>query len=210
MIRWQLSRPAGLAREVVHRVVAPALGRLVDGPVVEGTEVLQHLPRPALICPNHQSHLDIPLLRRALRGHGRHRLAIAAAEDYWFRRPLYRFIVGWFAAVPFRRVGKGAESFRIVEALLEDGWRVVIFPEGTRSRDGAIGPFKAGAGLIAVRTGCAVVPVRIDGLWEVLPPGRRLPRRGRARVRFGEPLVALDGETPQAFTARLADAVKAL
>jgi 1-acyl-sn-glycerol-3-phosphate acyltransferase len=210
MSRWQLSRPAGVAREVVHRIVAPALGRLVDGPVVEGTDVLESLPRPALICPNHQSHFDIPLLRRALRGQGRHRLAIAAAEDYWFRRPLYRFIVGWFAAVPFRRVGKGAESFRIVEALLEDGWRVVIFPEGTRSRSGAIGPFKPGAGLIAVRTGCPVVPVRIDGLWEILPPGRHVPRRGHASVRFGEPLVAQHGETPHEFTARLAAAVAAL
>jgi 1-acyl-sn-glycerol-3-phosphate acyltransferase len=210
MSRWQLSRPAGVAREVVHRVVAPALGRLVDGPVVEGADVLARLPRPALICPNHQSHLDIPLLRRALRGQGRHRLAIAAAEDYWFRRRLYRFIVGWFAAVPFRRVASGAESIKAVEGLLEDGWRVVIFPEGTRSRDGAIGPFKPGAGLIAVRTGCPVVPVRIDGLWDVLPPGRHLPRRGHASVRFGEPLVALEGETPKEFTARLAAAVDAL
>jgi 1-acyl-sn-glycerol-3-phosphate acyltransferase len=210
MSRWQLSRPAGVAREAVHRIVAPALGRLVDGPVVEGADVLARLPRPALICPNHQSHLDIPLLRRALRGQGRHRLAIAAAEDYWFRRRLYRFVVGWFAAVPFRRVASGAESIKAVEGLLEDGWRVVIFPEGTRSRDGAIGRFKPGAGLIAVRTGCPVVPVRIDGLWEVLPPGRHLPRRGHASVRFGEPLVALEGETPKESTARLAAAVAAL
>ena len=207
---WQFSRPATIAREGVHRIVGPFLGRLTHGPRVEGADVLAKLPRPALICPNHASHLDIPVLRRALGSRGRDRLAIAAADDYWFQRPVYRFIVSWFGAVPFRRVGKGAESIRAVEALLEEGWRVVIFPEGTRSRTGAMNSFKPGAGLIAVRTGCPVVPVRIDGLWAVLPPGRARPRRGSVRVRFGEPLVANDGETPREFAARLQAAVTAL
>jgi 1-acyl-sn-glycerol-3-phosphate acyltransferase len=207
---WQFSRPAGIGREAVHRIVGPALGRLVRGPRIEGDEVLARLPRPALICPNHASHLDIPVLRRALGSRGRHRLAVAAADDYWFRRRVYRFVVSWFAAVPFRRAGNGADSIRTVEALLGEGWRVVIFPEGTRSRSGAMGRFKPGAGLIAVRTGCPVVPVRIDGLWAVLPPGRRRPRSGTVWVRFGEPLVAHEGETPREFAARLQAAVSAL
>lgn len=210
MFRWQLSRPAGVAREVVHRVVAPLLGRVVGGPRIEGLAVLADLPPGSLICPNHQSHFDIPVLRRALGAQGRRRLAIAAADDYWFGRPAYRFLVSWFAAVPFRRVAAGAESIRIVEELLSGGWRVVIFPEGTRSRTGEIGRFKAGAGLIATRTGCPVVPVRIDGLWHVLPPGRRRPRPGPVRVRFGEPLVAREGETPRQFTERLRAAVASL
>ena len=210
MIAWQLSRPAGYAREIVHRLVAPGLGWLVGGPTVQGTDNLAELPRPALICPNHQSHFDIPVLRRALRGTGRRRLAIAAADDYWFRKRLYRIVVSWFAAVPFHRYGGGAESIRRVEDLLAAGWRVVIFPEGTRSRSGEIGTFKAGVGVIAVRTGVPVVPVRIDGLWQVLPPGRRRPRRGRGRVAFGAPLLAREGESPRDFTTRLADAVAAL
>ena len=207
---WQLSRPAGVGREVVHRIVGPFLGRLVGGPRIEGREWLVDLPAPLLICPNHQSHLDIPVLRRSLGSRGRRRLAIAAADDYWFKRRLYRLVVSWFAAVSFRRDGSGAESVRSVEALLASGWRVVIFPEGTRSRTGAIGPFKPGAGLIAVRTGVPVLPVRVDGLWQVLPPGARRPRRHRARVRFGEPLTARPDETPRAFTARLEAAVRTL
>jgi len=207
---WQLSFPAGLGREVVHRLVAPFLGRLVGGPRIEGREWLVGLPTPLLICPNHQSHLDIPVLRRSLGGRGRWRLAIAAADDYWFQDRLTRLLVSWFAAVSFRRVGGGAESVRLVEELLGSGWRVVIFPEGTRSRTGAIGPFKAGAGLVAVRTGVPVMPVRIDGLWDVLPPGARRPRRHQARVRFGEPLTARADESPRAFTERLEAAVRAL
>ena len=190
--------------------MAPVLGRLVGGPRVEGREVVAALPPGALICPNHQSHFDIPVLRRALGRHGRRRLAIAAADDYWFQRRAYRQLVSWFAAVPFRRGMAGPESIRTVEELLADGWRVVVFPEGTRSRSGELGRFKPGAGLIATRTGCPVVPVRIDGLWDVLPPGRRRPRRGRVRVRFGEPLVAKQGESPREFTDRLAAAVAAL
>ena len=213
MSTWQLSPVAGVGREVVHRVVGPVLGAFVGGPRIEGGEWLVDLPRPLLICPNHQSHFDIPVLRRALGRHGRHRLAIAAADDYWFQRRLYKLVVSWFAAVPFRRMGRGAESIRAVEGLLDDGWRVVIFPEGTRSRTGAIGHFKPGAGLIAVHGGVAVLPVRIDGLWDILPPGARRPRRprrGRTRVRFGQPLVATEGETPRAFTERLEAAVRAL
>ena len=92
----------------------------------------------------------------------------------------------------------------------DDRWRVVIFPEGTRSRTGAIGSFKAGAGLIAVHSGVPVLPVRIDGLWDVLPPGSRMPRRRRARVRFGQPLVPETGESARAFTERLEAVVRAL
>ena len=94
--------------------------------------------------------------------------------------------------------------------MLRDGWRVVIFPEGTRSRTGTMNRFKPGAGLIAVHTGCPVVPVCIDGLWAVLPPGTTRPRRGHVRVRFGEPLYARAGEDPRAFAARLEAAVAAL
>ena len=210
MSTWQLSRVAGIGREVVHRIVGPVLGEFVGGPRIEGGQWLADLPRPLLICPNHQTPLDIPVLRRALGRHGRHRLAIAAADDYWYQRRPYQVVVSWFAAVPFRRVGSGADSIRAVEGLLDDGWRVVIFPEGTRSRTGAIAPFKPGAGLVAVRRGVPVLPVRIDGLWAVLPPGARRPHRGRTRVRFGQPLVAHDGETPRAFTERLEAAVRAL
>ena len=210
MTAWQLSPVAGVGREIVHRIVGPFLGLLVGGPRVEGTEWLIDLPRPLLICPNHESHLDIPVLRRALGGKGRHRLAIAAADDYWFQRRAYRFLVSWFAAVPFRRIGRGVESIHAVEGLLADGWRVVIFPEGTRSRTGEMAPFKAGVGLVAVHARVPVLPVRIDGLWEVLPPGARRPHRRATTVRFGQPLIAEDGESPRAFTERLEAAVRAL
>ena len=210
MTAWQLTPLAGAGREVVHRIAGPFLGLLVHGPRIEGADWLVDLPRPLLICPNHESHLDVPVLRRSLGRHGRRRLAIAAADDYWFHRRAHRFIVSWFAAVPFRRIGRGAESIHAVEELLADGWRVVIFPEGTRSRTSEMAPFKAGVGLVAVHARVPVLPVRIDGLWEVLPPGARRPHRRAASVRFGRPLIAEDGESARDFTERLEAAVRAL
>jgi 1-acyl-sn-glycerol-3-phosphate acyltransferase len=209
-VSWQLTRTAGIGREAMHRLVGPWLGVLVGGPRVSGREWLVDLPSPLIICPNHQSHLDIPVLRRALGSDGRHRLAIAAAEDYWFRRRGARILASWFAAIPFRRMGAGPGSVRAVEGLLRDGWRVVIFPEGTRSRSGEMAAFKPGAALIAVELGLSVLPVRIEGLDRVLPPGARRPRRGRASVTFGRPLVPHSGETPRAFSQRLEAAVRAL
>ena len=87
---------------------------------------------------------------------------------------------------------------------------MILFPEGTRSRDGSLAAFKPGIGLLATRTGVPVVPVRIDGLHAILPPGNVRPRRGQVEVRFGVPLRAEPGEDSRAFTARLEAAVRSL
>ena len=87
---------------------------------------------------------------------------------------------------------------------------MLVFPEGTRSRTGAIGHFRPGIGLLAVRTGRQVLPVRIVGTYRALPPGAVLPRRARCEVRFGAPLRALPDEDPRAFTERLEATIRAL
>jgi long-chain acyl-CoA synthetase len=72
--------------------------------------------------------------------------------------------------------------------LADDGTSLLVFPEGTRSIDGTIAPFKPGIGLLARELGLPVVPVYLDGLYRVLPKGRTLPQPGPARVVIGEPL----------------------
>ena len=112
---------------------------------------------------------------------------------------------------PFNRTGRGGhQSIDDALALLQAGWSVLVFPEGTRSRTGSMGPFRPGIGLIAVRSGRPVLPVRILGIDRVLPPGARLPRRTHVEVRFGAPMRATAGEDPRAFAARLEAAVHAL
>ncbi len=208
---WQFSTPAVIARETTAQLVGPIVAALVGGPRVVGREHLAGLDGPFLICPNHSSHLDVSTLRLALGRQRRWRLAAAAAEDYFFTGHRTRaFFAAWLGGFAFRRQGANPQSVAEIERLLASGWSVLIFPEGTRSRDGEMAPFKPGIGLLATRTGRPVVPVRIVGLHDVLAPGRVIPRRRRVEVRFGEPLTAAAGEEARAFTARLESAVRAL
>lgn len=176
-----------------------------------GKENLATLDGPFLVCPNHSSHFDTSTLRLALGPRFRRRLAIAAAADYFWRNRALAFLAGWLGSFPFNREGLGGtESVKAIEGLLARGWGVLIYPEGTRSRSGDIAAFRPGAGLIATRTGCDVLPVRISGIWGVLPVGARRPHRAVVEVRFGAPLRAQSGENARAFTARLEAAVRAL
>ena len=209
---WQFSTPAVVAREATARLFGPVVSILVRGPAVVGREHLDAIDGPILICPNHTSHLDFSTLRLALGPRHRRRLAAAAAQDYFFEaRRLRSFFAAWVGAFAFRRRGgPSPDSIDEIERLLGSGWSVLVFPEGTRTRTGELGPFRAGIGLVAVRTGRQVLPVRIVGLDRVLPPGRRIPKRERVEVRFGAPIVAQPGETARVFAARLEATVRAL
>lgn len=207
---WQFSAVACLAREVTARVVGPVLGFFLQGPAVRGAEHLARLEEPAIICPTHASHLDFSAIRLALGPRHRRRLAAAAAADYFAVSRVRWFFAAWLGSFAFNRMGRGADSFATAAALLDAGWSVLIFPEGTRSRDGRIGAFHPGAGLLAVRTGRQLLPVRITGIADVLPKGARRPHRAPVEVRFGEPIRPAAGEDPRTLTARLEAAVLAL
>jgi 1-acyl-sn-glycerol-3-phosphate acyltransferase len=206
---WQFSAGATIARETTARVFGPLVAWMLHGPRVVGAEHLAGITGPILICPNHASHLDFSALRLALGPRLRRRLAAAAAADYFRMSPQRWFFAAWLGAFPFARA-VSPDSMAAAEKLLEAGWNVVVFPEGTRSRTGKLGPFRPGVGLLAVRSGLPVLPVRISGTYEALPPGRSLPRRAPVVVRFGPPLVAEPGEQPRAFVARLERVVQDL
>jgi 1-acyl-sn-glycerol-3-phosphate acyltransferase len=208
---WQFSRAAVIAREATAWLVGPVVVWLLYGPKVRGREHLRQLEHPFLLCPSHASHLDFSAVRLALRSRHRRRIAAAVAADYFTVSPLRWFFAAWLGAFPFNRSGRGGhESIDEALALLQSGWSVLVFPEGTRSRTGAIAPFRPGIGLIAIRSGRQVLPVRILNIHRVLPPGALRPHRARVEVRFGEPLRADAGENPRAFTGRLEAAVRAL
>jgi 1-acyl-sn-glycerol-3-phosphate acyltransferase len=210
-VTWQFTTPAVIVRETTARLVGPAVAALVGGPRAIGREHVDRVEVPFLICPNHSSHLDVSTLRLALGRRHRRRLAAAAAEDYFFSGHRSRaFLAAWLGGFAFRRRGAGPGSIAEIDRLLNAGWSVLLFPEGTRSRSGEIAAFKPGIGLVATRTGRPVIPVRIVGLHDVLAPGRRLPHRGRVEVRFGPALRAEAGEGPREFAARLEAAVRSL
>jgi 1-acyl-sn-glycerol-3-phosphate acyltransferase len=208
---WQFSLPATVAREVTARVFGLPVRWLVGGPRVIGLANVADVEAPVIICPTHASHFDFSTLRLALGPHHRRRLAPAVAADYFATSRLRWFFAAWLGAFPFERRRRGAtESFEAALDLLAAGWSVLVFPEGTRSRTGDVGAFKAGVGILAARSGRPVLPVRMIGTHAVLPPGARRPRRAKVEVRFGSPLVATPGEDPREFTRRLEAAVLAL
>jgi long-chain acyl-CoA synthetase len=180
--------------------------------MVEGTEHLASLRGPALVCPNHTSHLDAPVVRFALPRDLRDRTAIAAAADYFFAGGLLGPIVALgTGAFPFGRVRQVRAALDRVAELLADGWLVIVFPEGTRSPTGELQPFLSGIGLLAVECAVPMVPVHIEGAHRILPKGTTLPRRrGRVRVRFGPPLEVDPKDTFEAATARIEAAVRGL
>jgi long-chain acyl-CoA synthetase len=117
-------------------------------------------------------------------------------------RLAYGIVTLLFQTFPFPQGAAYRPSMEYAGELLDAGLWLLIFPEGRVSEDGGVGVFKGGVSLIAERTDVPVVPVSIDGMQRVLPPGRRLPRRGRVRVSFGEPL-NYTGEEHERFAKRI-------
>ncbi|MGB2755244.1 MAG: lysophospholipid acyltransferase family protein [Phycisphaerae bacterium] len=133
-----------------------------------------------LVVANHQSYLD-PILAAV----GMPRAFHPMARESLFRFAPFRWLIGSLYAFPVRR--GTADLAAVKEALrrLKAGGVVLMFPEGTRTRDGSIGPMHGGPAAIAVRAGVPLVPMVIDGAFEAWPRTRRLPRPQRIRVACG-------------------------
>jgi 1-acyl-sn-glycerol-3-phosphate acyltransferase len=162
----------------------PAI-RLVCRPFV--VERAAPLPAgPVVLVANHASHLDALAVLAALPPAARARTAPAAAEDYFYRSwPTGAAVTLSLGAFPFPRDRGCRPGLARTAALLAAGWNVLLFPEGTRSADARIAPFKRGAAHLARATGRPLVPVGIVGAGRVLPRGGRWPRPGPVAVRFG-------------------------
>jgi len=209
---WPLEPGARRARALLQHLLLFPVHRLVARPFrVEGLEHLQGLATPALFIANHSSHVDTVSIIRALPAPLRKRLVVAAAADYFFRVPsvgrLTSLLMNTF---PFSREGAVRTSLEHCGRLADQGWSVLIYPEGTRSATGKLLPFKLGVGLLAAELHVPVVPVAVFGGPAVLPKGRFLPRPGPLRVRFGAPIQVAEGSTPAALTLELRDQVAAL
>ncbi|MCL8026364.1 lysophospholipid acyltransferase family protein [Nocardioides bruguierae] len=208
-------RPAVMAaREVAQKVGLEPLFRSQVHTRVEGLDVLERLDGPVIFVANHASHLDTPLLLLSLPDAWRRKTAVAAAADYFFDT--------WWKAVgsslvfntfPIDR--RGGSMAATPGEVLADGWSLVVYPEGTRSRDGWLQGFRMGAAFLAQTHDVPVVPVAHRGTFAAMPRGAGWPsktdgRRREVTVRFGEPLRAAEGESVREFAPRIKDAVAAL
>jgi long-chain acyl-CoA synthetase len=192
---------------------------------IEGREHLKGLQGPVIFASNHQSFMDGPVIMAALPPRWRYAVAPAMGKEMfaahffpaqhgrlaWFANSLnYYLAVLFFNAFPLPQREAGArQTLRYIGELLAEGTNVLIFPEGRRSETGVIDAFRPGIGMIASRLGAPVVPVRLEGLQNVLRVGWRMARPGRVRVAFGAP-IRLVGEDYEALAKTVEAAVRAL
>jgi len=208
---WARQEPVRTIRFLIQRGLLLPFTEAMSHPKVEGREWVRDLERPVIFAANHSSHADTSLILHALGDHARERTVVAAAADYWFKRPLLGNIVSLFLnTFPFSRTGGAQAQLHSSSQLLKSGWNLVLCPEGSRSPDGRIQEFKAGVGHLANETGTPVVPMHIRGAYQIMPRGQKLPLPGPVRVRIGKPMAPQSDEGSRQFTARVEKAVRAL
>jgi long-chain acyl-CoA synthetase len=222
---WNRSWVARTIRRVSLPIWILPLARMFAWMRVEGREHLQNLRGPVIFAANHQSHMDTPVLMAALPARLRYRVAPAMAKEFfkahffpaeygrlaWLTSSLNYYLASlFFNAFPLPQREAGArQTLRYIGEVIEDGFSVLIFPEGKRTDTGEIDRFRPGIGMIASRLNVPVVPVRFEGLDRVLHHTWRMAAPGRVRVAFGPPL-HLTGEDYESLAKQVEDAVRRL
>lgn len=211
-IRQYDTAPAGPSSRALRwfsqRMVLKPLVWSLTSVEVTGLSNLTALNGPFVLVANHSSHLDTPLLLGSLPGWLGTTVGVGAAADYFFDARWRAILTGTvFNAFPVARNGSGRRG--LAAGLLEKGQPVMVFPEGTRSRDGELHDFTVGAAALCIKQGVPCLPVGLRGAYAAMPRGRNWPVRGRppVRVNFGSPMFPRRDETAGQFTVRIAAAV---
>jgi long-chain acyl-CoA synthetase len=222
---WNRSWPARVIRRVSLPTWILPLARVFAWTRVEGLEHVRSLKGPVIFAANHQSHMDTPVIMWALPARWRYRIAPAMAKEFfkahffpaeysrfaWFTSSLNYYLASlFFNAFPLPQREAGArQTLRYIGDVIEDGFSVLIFPEGRRTETGQIDRFRPGIGMIASRLNVPVVPVRLEGLDRVLHHTWSMATPGPVRVAFGAPL-HLAGDDYEALAKQVETAVKEL
>jgi len=205
---WARNYPARFARLLVRTIVIKPIVEALASPTIVGADRLADIDGPVIFAANHRSHADTPLMMTAVPEPWRDRLFIGAAADYWFTNrvssPFSALVIG---AIPVERKRVSRTAIDASLELLDEGWSMLIFPEGARSPDGWAQEFTAGAAFLAIKAGVPVVPVFLIGTDKVWPKGSNLPRRAETTVVFGSPITALPTDDNRSFARRIEGAV---
>jgi long-chain acyl-CoA synthetase len=188
---------------VYYALVWPAT-YLLAAPRIRGRENLRGLAGPVLVISNHVTYVDIGWILAALPVRFRHRLATAMRAERietMLRPPpemsllerlserlSYFLVFALFNVFPLPREAGFRRSFAFVGDLADRGWNVLIFPEGFTSTDGQLQRFRAGIGLLAEQLKLPVVPIRLDGLFDMKRANRIAHPPGKVRVSIGAPV----------------------
>jgi long-chain acyl-CoA synthetase len=224
--RWPRWRPIRSIRALAfYCLVRPAL-LLLGWPRVRGRENLRGVKGPVLIVANHASYIDPGFVLHALPARLRWRTAVAMGGERlaalrnpppntnFFRAVLgriqYPLVIALFHVFPLPMYAGFRKSFEFTGELVDRGWSVLIFPEGELTPDGAIAPFRAGIGLLVARLRIPVIPMRLEGLYDLREANKHWTSPGHIRVAVGAPVTFPETETPENITQELERRVRAL
>ncbi|HEV2467646.1 MAG TPA: AMP-binding protein, partial [Candidatus Sulfotelmatobacter sp.] len=223
---WTLAWPVRWVRLAAHYLLMRPAILLLGWPRIEGRENLEGVTEPLLVVSNHLGDVDPGFILTALPARFRHRLATAtggeALEALRSPRPQRGWLGGaydrmkWFLGVsllnlfPLPREAGFRKSFAYAGQAVDKGYSVLVFPEGRHTTDGKMNPFRAGIGLLAENLGIEVLPIRIDGLFEVKNAGRKFAAPGEIQVKIGTPIRFPAGMDAGKIAAMLQKAVAEL
>ncbi len=208
---WARSGPARAAREILTTTMMEPIVQFLASPSRQGLDRLEGHEGPMIFAANHHSHIDTPVMITSIPEPWRSKLVVGAAADYFFNSRIKGSLAALtIAAFPIERTKVGRKSADLAAELLEDGWSLLIFPEGGRSPDGWGQAFRGGAAYLAHRCDVPVVPVHIEGTARILRKGRALPKPSSTKITFGAPLTIHEGERSAAFAERIEHEVAVL
>jgi len=167
-------------------------------PKVEGLANLKGEEGPFIFAANHTSHFDAPAIFMKLPWRFRKKIAAATWQEHFFKgdrsfrsfgRMLEFYLLTAFMNIfPMPHKRGFRRALRYTGKLIDKDWNIMIFPEGKRTRTGNYLPFKKGTGMLAVETRIPIVPIKVEGLYEVLPKGSFFPKFHKSKVKIGKPM----------------------
>ncbi|HEY7353234.1 MAG TPA: AMP-binding protein, partial [Terriglobales bacterium] len=216
---WVQRWPVTWIRFAVHYVLLRPSVFILGWPRIIGGENLRDVNGPVLVVCNHIGDVDVGFVLTALPARIRHKLATAAggeALEALRTPPVSRNIFGrvfdrieWFLGVsllnlfPLPREAGFRESFAFAGESVDRGYSILVFPEGHHTTDGKMRQFRSGIGLLVNSLHVPVVPMRIDGLFELKRAGKRMARPFQIQVKVGSPMTFPHAENPEQITAQL-------
>jgi long-chain acyl-CoA synthetase len=224
--RWALRWPTTWVRLASHYLLARPAMFLLGWPRVTGRENLRGVRGPLLVVSNHVADVDVGFIQTALPARIRHKLATAtggealemlrspAPDRMWFARIYDR--VQWTLGVallnlfPLPRQSGFRKSFAYAGEAVDRGYSVLVFPEGKHTEDGKLGQFRTGVGLLANNLRIPILPMRIDGLFEIKHAGKKFAAPGKIQVRIGKPVQFAPETDPEEIARALQKAVENL
>src|SRR5881296_2878198 len=226
---WTQREPIRWLRLAVYYALVWPATQILGHPRIVGRENLRGLRGPVLIVSNHITRrADIGLILAALPLRYRHRLATAMGGESlqnmrrpprdWFFARRWAYQVGYWLATllfnvfPLPQLSGFRESFRFAGESVDRGYSVLVFPEGevNNSEDGRMAPFRSGIGLLAENLRISIIPMRLDGVWQMKRERRRLAHLGEITVRIGTPVTFPPGASPDEIAHRLESLVRSL